>query len=156
MRINDLVMGLVMALLGAIIIWASKDFAPLARQPYGAGTFPTLIGAFLIGLGLLLALRGWQQRGALFIWQGQVALSRTVLCLFAVVAAVAGYVLLTPLLGFPLVAPLMLTLLIGWLSGGRWGMAVIVAIIASAVVWSVFALLLHVPLDLGILEEVIY
>lgn len=156
MRINDLLMGLVMALLGAITIWASKDFPPLARQPYGAGTFPTIIGAFLVGLGLLLSLRGWQQRGALFIWQGQVTLPRTLLCLFAVIAAVAGYVLLTPLLGFPLVAPLMLTLLIGWLSDGRWGMAVIVAIVASAVVWSVFALLLHVPLDLGILEEVIY
>lgn len=156
MRVNDLVMGLVMALLGAITIWASKDFSPLARQPYGAGTFPTLIGAFLIGLGLLLALRGWQQHRPLFVWQGQVALSRTVLCLFAVIAAVAGYVLLTPVLGFPLVAPVMLTLLIGWLSGGRWGLAVIVAIVASAVVWSIFAWLLHVPLDLGILEEVIY
>ena len=156
MRINDLVMGLVMALLGVITLWASKDFAPLARQPYGAGTFPTLIGAFLVGLGLLLALRGWQQRGALFVWQGQVTLSRTVLCLFAVVAAVAGYVLLTPVLGFPLVSPLMLTLLIGWLSGGRWWLAFIIAVIASAVVWSVFALLLQVPLDLGILEKVIY
>lgn len=156
MRINDLIMGLVMALLGALTIWASKDFAPLARQPYGAGTFPTLIGAFLVGLGLLLSLRGWQQRGALFIWQGQVTLSRTLVCLLAVITAVAGYVLLTPLLGFPLVAPLMLTLLIGWLSSGRWGLAVSVAMVASAVVWSIFALLLHVPLDLGILEEVIY
>lgn len=156
MRINDLLMGLIMALFGAITLWASKDFAPLARQPYGAGTFPTLIGAFLIGLGLLLALRGWQQRGALFIWQGQVSLSRTVLCLFAVVAAVTGYVLLTPLLGFPLVAPLLLTVLIGWLSGGRWGLAFTVAIVASAVVWSVFALLLRVPLELGILEGIFY
>ncbi|MGM0858326.1 MAG: tripartite tricarboxylate transporter TctB family protein [Pseudomonadota bacterium] len=156
MRINDLLMGLVMALLGAITIWASKDFAPLPHQPYGAGTFPTIIGAFLVGLGLLLTLRGCQQRGALFVWQGSVTLARTVTCLIAVIAAVAGYVLLTPLLGFPLVAPLMLTLLIGWLSGGRWGMAVIVALVASAVVWGVFALLLHVPLDLGILEEVIY
>lgn len=156
MRLNDLLMGLVMALLGAITIWASKDFPPIARQPYGAGTFPTFIGAFLVGLGLLLSLRGWQQRGALFLWQGQVTLPRTLICLLAVIAAVSGYVLLTPLLGFPLVAPLMLTLLIGWLSGGRWGMAVIVAIVASMVVWSVFALLLQVPLDLGILEEVIY
>ncbi|MCL5424503.1 MAG: tripartite tricarboxylate transporter TctB family protein [Gammaproteobacteria bacterium] len=156
MRINDFAIGLVMALLGAVTIWASKDFAPLARQPYGAGTFPTLVGAFLVCLGLLLALRGWQQRGVLFVWQGQVALSRTFICLFAVIASVTGYALLTPLLGFLLVAPLMLTVLIGWLSCGRWALAFTVAIVASAVVWSVFALLLQVPLDLGVLEKAFY
>lgn len=40
MRINDLVLGLVMALLGAITVLASRDFYTLPRQDFGAGTFP--------------------------------------------------------------------------------------------------------------------
>lgn len=156
MRVNDFVFGLVMALLGAITVWASRDFNTLPRQPFGAGTFPTLIGSLMIMLGLLLTLRGFRQRGAMVSWQGQASLSRTMACLLAVAAAVAGYALLTPILGFPIVAPAMLTLLIGWLSGGRWPLALIVAIVSTAAIWLVFAQLLHVPLALGVLEEVIY
>ncbi|EPC00605.1 hypothetical protein L861_06605 [Litchfieldella anticariensis FP35 = DSM 16096] len=156
MRVNDLLLGLLMALLGVVTVWASRDFPTLPRQAFGAGTFPTLIGALLVVLGLLLAVRGWQQRGAWFTWHGQVALSRVWLCLLAVVAAVAGYVWLTPVLGFPIVSIVMLTLLIGWLSAGRWWLATGVAAAATLLVWLAFAQLLHVPLALGILEEVIY
>ncbi|QFT83667.1 Tripartite tricarboxylate transporter TctB family protein [Halomonas sp. THAF12] len=156
MRINDLVLGLVMALLGAITVLASRDFYTLPRQDFGAGTFPTLIGSLLIVLGLLLALRGWLRRGPLFVWQGTVAPSRTLICLGAVVAAVSGYVWLTPLLGFPVLAMAMLTVLIGWLSRGRWGLAVAVAAVVTLLIWLGFAMLLHVPLDLGFLEGVIY
>lgn len=156
MRINDLVLGLVMALLGAITVLASRDFSTLPRQEFGAGTFPTLIGSLLVVLGLVLALRGWQRRGPLFAWQGAIAPSRTLICLGAVVAAVAGYVWLTPILGFPVVALTMLTVLIGWLSGGRWRLAITVGAVATLLVWLAFAMLLHVPLDLGFLEGVIY
>lgn len=156
MRINDLVLGLVMALLGAITVWASQDFNTLPRQSFGAGSFPILVGSLLIFLGLLLALRSFQQHRVLFSWQGQISLSHTLACLVAVVVAVAGYALLTPILGFPLVAPVMLTLLIGWLSKGRWSLALIIAIVSTILIWIVFAQLLHVPLALGILEEVVY
>lgn len=156
MRINDLILGLLMALLGAITVWASRDFPSLPRQDYGAGTFPTLIGALLIALGGVLSLRGWQRRGAMFAWQGDVALKHAMICVAAVVGAVVGYVLLTPILGFPIVSLVMLTALIGWLTGGRWWLALIVAFVATLLIWLTFAELLLVPLSLGILEEVIY
>lgn len=156
MRVNDLVLGMVMALLGAITIWASRDFPTMARQPFGAGTFPMLVGSLLVALGILLAIRGWRQGGPLFRWQGQVVMARALRCLGAVIAAVAGYVWLTPIIGFPIVSLVMLIALIGWLSDGRWLLAVVVGAVATLLIWLSFAQLLHVPLDLGILEEVFY
>lgn len=156
MRVNDRLLGPMMALLGAIVVWASRDFPSLPRQEYGSGTFPTLVGGLLIVLGAGLALRGWAQGGSLFRWQWAIAPSRVALCLVVVIAAVAGYVLLTPILGFPIVALAMLTLMIGWLTAGRWLLAAAVASLATLLVWLAFAQLLHVPLGLGILERVVY
>ncbi|GAA5174381.1 tripartite tricarboxylate transporter TctB family protein [Modicisalibacter zincidurans] len=156
MRVNDLLLGVVMALLGAITIWASRDFPALPRQDYGAGTFPTLIGGLLIALGALLTLRGWRLGGALLSWQGELSARRVMTCIAVLIAAVAGYVLLTPVLGFPIMSLVMLTLMIGWLTAGRWLLAMFMAAVTTALVWLSFAELLHVPLALGVLEKVIY
>ncbi|SDL26315.1 Tripartite tricarboxylate transporter TctB family protein [Modicisalibacter muralis] len=156
MRINDLLLGVVMALLGAITIWASRDFPSLPRQPYGAGTFPTLIGALLVVFGGIMALRGWRRRGALFAWQGEVGPKRVLFCIAMVIAAVVAYIELTPILGFPVVSLVLLTLMIDWLTSHRWVLATSVAVIATALVWLAFAKLLHVPLALGVLEKVVY
>lgn len=156
MRVNDLVMGVVMALIGAITVWGSRDFPAMPRQEFGAGTFPTLIGGLLMLLGALLALRAWRRGDLGFTWQGEASASRVFLCLAAVVAAVVGYLLLAPLLGFPVVAWLVTTLMIGWLSDGRWGLAVLVGGVATLLIWLAFVELLRVPLPLGVLERVVY
>lgn len=156
MRINDLLLGLLLVLIGAITIWAAWDFPAMPRQRYGAGTFPTVIGGLLSILGALLAARGWRQHRPLLVWQGEIAMTRVALSLAAVAAAVAAYALLTPILGFPVVVPAMMTLLIGWLSRGRWVLAATVAVLATLLVWLAFAELLHVPLQMGLLERVVY
>lgn len=157
MRVNDLALGMLMVLVGVITAWASRDFPSLPRQNVGAGTFPTIIGVMLVVLGGFMMLRGWsQRRGPWFVWQGNVAISRALLCLMVITASVVGYVLLTPILGFPTVSMVMISLLVGWLTEGRWLLAVLVALIATLVVWLTFAVLLHVPLALGFLEEVVY
>nr|WP_300307138.1 tripartite tricarboxylate transporter TctB family protein [Halomonas sp.] len=156
MRINDLVFGVLMVLLGTVTVWASRDFPSMPRQEYGAGTFPTLIGLLLVLFGVVLALRGWQRREALFHWQSAIPVSHVLLCIAALVAATLGYILLTPVLGFPLMSVAMLTAMIGWLSGGRWRLATSTALIATLLIWLTFVELLRVPLSLGFLEEVIY
>lgn len=156
MRINDILLGLVMALLGAITIWASRDFPSLPRQQYGAGTFPTLIGGMLIIVGALMMLRGLRYRKALFTWQSDMTPARVLLCTLAIIAAVIGYIVLTPVLGFSIVSLVMLTLMIGWLTSGRWVLAGVVSSAATAMIWIAFSELLHVPLALGVLEKVVY
>ena len=147
----------------SVAVAAIAAFVPLILYRHVATAFMAnpglnglIVGVLLVLLGALLALRGWQWRTPWFSWQGSVAASRVWLCLGVVVVAVAGYVLLTPLLGFPIVSSVMLTLLIGWLTGGRWLLAVIVALVATLAIWLAFAELLRVPLGLGILERVVY
>jgi putative tricarboxylic transport membrane protein len=145
-----------MALLGAITLWASKDFPTLPRQAYGAGTFPMLVGTFLVVLGGALALRGWRQGGAIVRWQNALPAQRILLSTLAVITAVIGYITLSPMLGFPILSLAILTLMIGWLTSGRWWLALSVGVGATLLIWSIFAELLMVPLPLGIIEEVIY
>ncbi|MGO2579573.1 MAG: tripartite tricarboxylate transporter TctB family protein [Halomonas sp.] len=156
MRIHDFILGLLTVLLGTITVWLSKDFPSLPRQDYGAGTFPTLVAVLLIAMGLILCLRGWIQKGPLIVWQDAIPIGHVLFCIMAVVAAVAGYILLTPTLGFPIVSLIMLTVLIGVFTKGRWWLAISVAAVATLIIWLTFAELLLVPLSLGILEEVIY
>ncbi|MCP8689497.1 tripartite tricarboxylate transporter TctB family protein [Marinobacterium sedimentorum] len=156
MRINDWFLGLLLAALGVATLVAAQAFPTIPRQEYGAGTFPAIIGSLMTALGSLLVLSGCRQHMPFFSWHSKVSLSRSFACFAAVIAFVLAYLLLTPLLGFPIVAPVLLALMIGWLSGGRWVMAVSVATVMSAMVWLAFAELLHVPLSLGVLEEVIY
>ncbi|WP_185827594.1 tripartite tricarboxylate transporter TctB family protein [Halomonas nitroreducens] len=156
MLLNPLLLGGLMALTGAITAWTSRNFPTMPGQDYGAGTFPMLIGIMLAVLGTLLALRGMRQREPLFAWHGAVSASRVWLCLAAVCASVAIYALVTPILGFAIVVPVIIALLIAWLSQGRWLLAVMTALISSLLVWLIFSELLHVPLPLGVLEEVVY
>lgn len=156
MRINDWLLGLIMALLGAITFWASKDFPTLPRQAYGAGTFPMLVGTLLVVLGGALALRGWRQGGAIVRWQNALPAQRILLTTLAVIIAVVGYITLSPTLGFPTLSLAILTLMIGWLTGGRWWLALSVGAGATLMIWLIFAELLMVPLPLGVIEGVIY
>lgn len=156
MRIHDIILGLLTVLLGSITVWLSKDFPSLPRQDYGAGTFPTLVAILLIVMGLILSLRGWVRKGPLVVWQDAIPIGHVLFCITAVMGAVAGYVLLTPILGFPIVSLIMLTVLIGVFTKGRWWLALSVATVATIIIWLTFAELLLVPLSLGILEEVIY
>ena len=66
------------------------------------------------------------------------------------------HVVLTPLLGFPIVAVALLTLLFRAYHRRGWGRALLIAVIATTVIWMLFAQLLHVPLEAGLLERVLY
>ncbi|MBY5966991.1 MULTISPECIES: tripartite tricarboxylate transporter TctB family protein [Halomonas] len=156
MRTSDAISGTMAAALGAALIVASADLSPLPRQVYGAGTFPKVVGGLLLLMGGLLILKGLRQRQALVRWSGKVAGRPFLLALGAVVASVIAYVLLTPVLGFPVVAVTLLTLLFRMYHRRGWGRALLIAVMATAVIWMLFAQVLHVPLAPGLLEQVLY
>jgi putative tricarboxylic transport membrane protein len=156
MRTSDAVSGTMAAALGAALIVASADLSPLPRQVYGAGTFPKVIGGLLLLMGGLLVAKGLRQRQPWCRWTSKVAVRPFLLALVAVVASVVAYVLLTPVLGFPVVAFVLLSLLFRAYHRRGWGRALWIAALATAVIWLLFAQLLHVPLDPGLLEQVLY
>ena len=156
MRTSDAVSATMAAAIGAALIVASADLSPLPRQVYGAGTFPKVVGALLLLMGGLLVLKGLRQRQPWARWTSKATGRAFVLALAAVVASVIAYVVLTPLLGFPIVAVALLTLLFRAYHRRGWGRALLIAVIATTVIWMLFAQLLHVPLEAGLLERVLY
>ena len=156
MRTSDAVSGAMAAALGAALIVASADLSPLPRQVYGAGTFPKVVGGLLLLMGGLMVIKGLRQRQSWCRWTSKVAARPFLLTLAAVVASVVAYVWLTPVLGFPIVAFVLLSLLFRAYHRRGWARAMLTAVLATAVIWLLFAQLLHVPLEPGLLEQVLY
>lgn len=156
MRTNDAVSGAMVAALGAAFVVASADLSPLPRQEYGAGTFPTVIGTLLLVFGGLMILRGVRSREAWVKWAASAPLTRFVGALTAVAGTVIAYVMLTPIIGFPLLSLAVLTALFYAFHRRHLPLSLAIAGIATLAIWGLFGQLLHVPLELGILEQVIY
>ena len=156
MRTNDAVSGAIAAALGAALIVASADLSPLPRQVYGAGTFPTVTGVLLLLVGGLLVVKGLRDRQPWIRWTAKVPLRAFLKALGAVVASVTAYILLTPVLGFPVVALVILSLLFQVYYRRGWVLSVSIAGISTAAIWGLFAQMLYVPLEPGLLAWVLY
>lgn len=156
MRTNDKVTGLLTALFGVLVITNSRGLANLPHQNYGAGTFPAVIGGLLIAFGALLLVRGLRSNAGLMVWANPVPIKRFSLTLLAIVGAIIAYIVLTPILGFPVVSTVLLSVLLYSFYRQNWGVVVTVAVVSTAVIWWVFGRLLQVPLELGVLEKVVY
>lgn len=156
MRINDAVSGVMAAALGAALIIAASDLPPLPRQTYGAGTFPKVVGGLLLLVGILLILQSVKLRQSWVCWASDIPLGRFLKGLAAVVISVLCYIALTPSLGFPVTAwGILSVLLIVYYKRG-WLRCIGISALATSIIWWLFAQLLHVPLELGFLEQVLY
>lgn len=156
MRVNDAVSGALLAVLGLGALYQVQGYPSLPRQPYGPATFPTIIAVMLLCAAATLIVRGLRARGGPWIaWRGTMPLPQAALPMAYVPAGIAAYVWLTPVLGFPIVAPVLIFAPVAYLNR-RPVVAVAVAAVASAIIWFAFSRMLMVPLPLGILESVVY
>lgn len=156
MKLNDAILGALFLALAAAVAWQAQSMPRLTGQPFGAGTFPTVIATMLAAGGLWLLAAGLRARGvpavAVAPWLRRPgALIR--------VAAVPGFVIVYALfsrqVGFPLLVPPLLAAFL-WITTGRPLLSVVVAVLATAAIWLLFARLLMVPLPLGVLVRVLY
>ena len=159
MRLHDTILGGAFMALAAAVLVAARSFPTLPGQPYGPGTFPTLVGVVMLGAGALLAVaglrRGFGAGRPLFVPPAELDRPGAALRMAAVPVFVIAYVILSGPLGFPLVAPPLLAGLV-WLATRRALLSIVTGLATSAAIWMLFAELLRVPLPLGVLTEVIY
>lgn len=156
MRINDAVSGMMTVALGAALIIGASDLSPLPRQDYGAGTFPRIVGGFLLLAGVLLILQGVKLRQPWMHWASDIPPASFLKGLAAIVTSVVAYIFLTPILGFPVMAWVILSLLLMIYYNRGWLRSISISAVATAVIWELFAQILHVPLAPGLLEQVLY
>ena len=151
MQINDRLIGAIAICGGVAIIAGTLGFRELPGQQFGSAFFPRIVGSALILTGLaMLVTRAegpWMRvpdmlRG---VAKWQVA---------AALAAVIGWVLISPYLGFIATTALMIWVLI-LLAGGRPLPAALTASVMACLLYMVFGVLLRVPLPFGAIERLL-
>lgn len=145
----DSVLGLVFALLGAGILAEAQTLAPMRGMIVGPGLFPALVGGAMAMFGVVLAIQGWRSRAVAIVGEDE---QQPLVTWFAVgiVIVLAASIFVLPILGF-LVGGTVLSIVIIFLSGGRWLSALIFSPIAAAAIYFTFTLALRVPLPRGLL-----
>lgn len=152
MKLNDAIFGLVLALLGAVVLFTVQSFPKIPGQQVGPALFPGLIAAGLCVGGVVLMVRGWHARAAApwVRFEGWTQSPRHVLGLVVLVASVLFYMLAADKLGFLLTATLILTAMF-YVLRVPLGRSLLIAIIASLLIHFAFYKLLRVPLPWGLL-----
>ncbi len=154
MKISDAIIGAVLLLVGIVVIVHVQSFPRIPGQQVGPGRFPGMIAAGLAVCGMILMVSGWRKR-ATEPWTETADWMRSgrhAVAFAALVVGVALYVFFAEAIGFLIVAPV---LLFAWFTvlGVRRGLAIVVAIAATVVIWYAFYKVLRVPLPWGVLTR---
>jgi putative tricarboxylic transport membrane protein len=155
MKLNDAILGLVIAVLGAAVLIAIQGYPKIPGQPVGPALFPGLIATGLCIGGVVLIARGWMERAGQpwVVWDDWVRSPRHLLALAVLLGAILFYILVSEWLGFLPTAVLILLALFLVLEVPPTR-AVLVAVIATFVIHFAFYKLLRVPLPWGVLKGV--
>jgi putative tricarboxylic transport membrane protein len=155
LKLNDAILGALIAALGAAVLIAIQGYPKIPGQPVGPALFPGLIAAGLCIGGVLLVFKGWTARREQpwLVWDDWVRSPRHVLALAVLLGAIVFYILVSEWLGFLPTAVLILLALFLVLDVPP-GRAVLIAVIATLVVHFAFYKLLRVPLPWGLLKGV--
>lgn len=152
MKLNDAVLGLLLLVLGAAVLFIVQDYPTIPGQDVGPAMFPGLVAVGLCIGGFLLMVRGWRARASV-PWvrmDDWVRSPRHVLALVLLIASVLFYIFAAQQLGFLIVAVLILMALFQVLQVPL-GRSVLIAIVAALVIHFAFYKLMRVPLPWGVL-----
>jgi putative tricarboxylic transport membrane protein len=157
-RVNDAVIGVVLVLFAAAMIWYTRTFPEMPGQHYGPALFPGLIGIGFLLTGVILIARGVARLRTEPLFSGGAWLRSGphVINFVAIVGGLLLYILVSDRLGFILTS---LLLLVGWLllfRGGRPISSLAIALGVTLAVDYLFSKLLLVPLPAGVLQPLLY
>jgi putative tricarboxylic transport membrane protein len=154
MRINDVLSGILIGTFGAAIYLHAQSFPPMPGQDVGPKMFPQLIAAGLMICAAMLVVKGLKTlKTQSWItvpgWMGQ---GRITLGFVLIPLVLAFYVAVSERLGFlPTAVVLLMALFLVFEVKLRT--AILIALLGSLGIHTLFYKLLKVPLPWGILES---
>lgn len=154
MKLSDALTGALLAALGVAVLWYCRGFPQIHGQEIGPAVFPSSVAAVMLGCGVMLIFNGWKARAQRPWYEipEWVHSMRHVGAFTTVIVATIVYILLADTVGFFVIGSLtLLTLFL--VLGVKPVVAVITAVIATAVIWYAFYKLLRVPLPWGIFTK---
>jgi putative tricarboxylic transport membrane protein len=150
--LRDVVAGAALITIAIAMIWGAQGFPQIRAVAFGPDLFPKIIAGGLILSGLGIGLSAVRDRLAVSPADDTSPAPFAVLPFLAVLAIVAGFALLLPVLGFHVTAALALLASVR-VFGGGWTLALIMALIAPVVLHYIFYSLMRVVLPWGILQN---
>jgi putative tricarboxylic transport membrane protein len=146
-KVSDAIAGALFLAFGVAVMAATLRFPDMPGQPYGAATFPLLIGGGFVLVAVALIVRGiadWHSLPGILLsdWGRS---PRAWLRIALTVLLVTLYIAFSDLLGFTLSSFLVLMTLF-LVMQVRPVTAVVVAVAATIVTQQAFGVLLRVPL----------
>ncbi len=154
MKFDDAILGVIISLFGAAIIYLSSGFDTLRHISYGPGFFPTIIGAGLVFCGILLIGRRFLEGRPEGKWVelGDWSRSARHIVNFVLVPfSVIFYILISDVAGFFLSMILLLSIQIAWFTRRFWT-SVGIALFVTLILQIFFQGFMSVPLPWGVLE----
>jgi len=152
MKVNDAVVGAALIALAVAILVHIQAYPLIPGQKYGAALFPGVIAVGFLITGAMLVARGVRQGLPLITlgaWLRSPALATNFL---AICAVLVFYIVAADALGFVLTG----TACLGALFlkfGVKPVRAIVIAVVATLVIHTLFYKLLRVPLPWGVLER---
>ena len=139
--------GVLVALFGIFIIYASTLITGGAAHRLPPETFPMVVGILLLLCGSGLALKSWSIRGAdlAIKWPDREGV-RTIL---VTLASVACYIVLLNPLGLPLASFLYIAFSIWYLKRSKWLLAIVISLITAVISYFLFIRLLALSFPAG-------
>ena len=156
MKANNAISGVIFLLIAIIAFVHSGNFPAMPGVPYGPSLFPRLVACAMALASVLLIVSGLRQLPRrkwieLADWAYQ---PRSYILFFSVIGAVVAYLLLAERLGFLTLSIVILIFLFNVSRGlRRWKSNVVIALVFSVLIFSLFSLVLRVPLPYGPLES---
>lgn len=142
MRKLDIISAVILILLAGYVIITAGSF-PQSTTTLGPGFFPTLTA------GLLAIFALWQLVTALLQKKSEDAPAPPKSSLLAIFAVTGVYIAVLPLVGFLVSTPLFLIaggLVISEDPKRKWKPVILSSVVTTGVLYTVFSVLLHVPL----------
>jgi putative tricarboxylic transport membrane protein len=155
MKFNDAVVGACLITLAIAILVHIQAYPLIPGQQYGPALFPGVLSVGLIACGLLLVRRGVRAGLPLVAVADWVRNPSLVTNFLAICAVLGFYIAAAGTLGFIPTAVICLLALFLKLRV-RVVPAVVVAIVATLMIHTLFYKLLRVPLPWGVLEPVLW
>ncbi len=154
MKLDDSLNGLLAVILGLAMIIASRGMTQIAHIEYGPGFFPSIAGGGLMLAGLFLIIRRIAFQGGAV--EGLVQLRgqgiRGAFGFLLIVSVVGAYILFINAVGFLLLTPILLFVLIYWFER-RANLAAAIAVFGTLIFHIFFYQLMSAPLPWGVLKN---
>ena len=138
--------GILLLLFGAVTAWLSLQIRVGTLRAPGSGFFPFYLGLLLILLAAIHVAQLRRSGGALSGGEGGNAHQSSRLRVLLFLAAMALGTGMLPVLGYPLVAFLLMILLLYILGVRRWSHLVTIALCTAGVCYVLFVRWLQIPL----------